>query len=55
VLECGDVVIGEELREAVAPVHRQDRRERVETQGAPGFGVEGSAFDNVVHRGPQKP
>ena len=55
VLERRDVVVGEELRQPVPTVHGQDRRERIEVQGAPGFGVEGSAFDDVIHDAPQNP
>jgi hypothetical protein len=38
-LQRRDVVVGEEFGEPIAPLHRQDRGQRVELQRAPGFGV----------------
>jgi hypothetical protein len=35
----GDVVVGQDLGEPVAPVHRRDRREGVELEGAPRDGI----------------
>jgi hypothetical protein len=43
------------LRQPVSTVHGKDRGKRVELQGAPGLGVEGAAFDDVVHVAPQNP
>ncbi len=39
VLQRFDVVVGQERGEPVTPFHRQDRRERIEPQRPPGFGV----------------
>ena len=38
-LQRRDVVVGQEFGEPVAPLHRQDRRERIELQRAPGLGI----------------
>ena len=37
--ERGDVVVGENLGEPVAAIHRQDGGERVELEGSAGFGI----------------
>jgi hypothetical protein len=42
-LQRCDVIVGEEFGEPIAPLHRQDRRQRVELEGPPGFGSETSA------------
>jgi hypothetical protein len=41
VFERGDVVVGQDLGEAVAPIHRQDGGEGVELQRPAGFGIGG--------------
>jgi hypothetical protein len=37
--ECRDVVVGQESGEPIAPLHRQNRGERVELERALGFGI----------------
>ena len=52
--EGGDIVIGEELGQAIPAVHRQDGRERIQLQRAPGLRVRGDQAVAVgrAHRAP---
>jgi hypothetical protein len=50
-LQRFDVIVGEELGEPIAPRHRQDRGQRVELEGAPGFGIgDQRSGGDVVHK-----
>src|SRR4051794_6063450 len=54
--EGGDIVVGEQLGQAIPAVHRQDGRERIQLQRAPGLRVRGNQAMAVgrVHRAPPR-
>ena len=58
VLEGLDIIIGEEPGEPIAPVHGQDRRERIEFERAPGLrirkSVRGGASCHYIYLVPQE-
>ena len=48
-LEGRDVVIGQNLGEPIAPVHRQDRRQGIELEGAAGQRIAGEGRGGFAH------
>jgi hypothetical protein len=51
--EGRDVIIGEQLSKAIAPIHRQDGRERVELQRAASLSIaapgRGGRLNHLLH------
>jgi len=56
VLQRGGILTGQEFGESVAPLHRQDRRQRIELQGSSHFRVgHQRTRGDAIHRPSQKP